>query len=1105
MINSEGKNILLDKLNRFISKYYKNRIIKGVMFLSATLLAFLILFSVVEYFSRFNSFFRTLIFWFYLAINSVIFIVYILLPILNLFRIGKVLHYEEAATIIGKHFPEIDDKILNILQLGKLNDKDNSLIEASILQKKNEISPFSFRSVIQFSENKSLLKWIAIPVIIILVFIFSGNKSIITESSARIIEYNSDFIPKAPFQFHINNENLSVLQYDDFNLDVSISGEKIPSSIFIELDGNRFSMQKSADTNFSFLLKNVVKNTEFQFFSSGFYSEFYTVESLLNPTILEFETTLNYPSYTKLSDEKIKNIGDFTVPEGTKINWNFNLKNTDSLFFEEEKSTKSLSVVNNKIQTNKSVFESFNYFLSTKNKNITSEKSTYFISVIKDEFPEISFEMKLDSTANQLFFNGEISDDYALSKLNFNYTVISGDSTFSIINSIEINKISKESFYHLLDINLLDLSPSDEITYYFEVWDNDAVNGNKSTKSQTEKIKEASEEQLQNKVEQEDEKIKGNLDNSIELAKEIQKDIENLKKDLINNKDLGWEQKKKMEDLLKKQKQLEDQIKKNNEKNKKNNNTKEKINSSILEKQRKLEELMNKVLDEESKALMEEMKKLLEEMDKKKMKEVLDKMENENSDLEKELDRNLELYKELEFEQKLEEIIDKIEELKEKQESLKKETQEKNSDSEKLSEKQEELQKELEKLKEDLKKLEEKNSELENKKDVPNTDQEKKKASDSMEESKKSLKKKQKKKSSKQQEETIEQLEEMSDKLKNLQTSESESKPMEDMETLRQILENLITLSFEQEELLLKISDVPKNSSSIVKYIQKQKKLSDDAQIIEDSLLALSKRVIQIESIINKEISSINFNMEKSITYLEERNIKMGTSKQQFVMTSVNNLALLLSETLKQMQMEMANKKPGSKQCNKPGSGKKPSLKELKKMQKKLNQQMKDQKGKNGKDGKKGEKKGEKQSNEGQNKGLMQLAKQQEQIRKRLQELRDEECTNGEKGNIDRILEKMEENETDILNNNITNETILRQEEILTRLLEAENSQREREEEEKRESIEWNFEVPNNNSDYLDYIQKKKEQEELLKTTPIQLNPFYKTKVNKYFNTISED
>ena len=62
---------------------------------------------------------------------------------------------------------------------------------------------------------------------------------------------------------------------------------------------------------------------------------------------------------------------------------------------------------------------------------------------------------------------------------------------------------------------------------------------------------------------------------------------------------------------------------------------------------------MDKVLDDESKKLMEELQDLLEEMNKKEMKNVLDKIEQENTDIEKELDRNLELYKELEFEQKL--------------------------------------------------------------------------------------------------------------------------------------------------------------------------------------------------------------------------------------------------------------------------------------------------------------------------------------------------------------------------------------------------------------------------------------------------------------------
>ena len=156
-------------------------------------------------------------------------------------------------------------------------------------------------------------------------------------------------------------------------------------------------------------------------------------------------------------------------------------------------------------------------------------------------------------------------------------------------------------------------------------------------------------------------------------------------------------------------------------------------------------------------------------------------------------------------------------------------------------------------------------------------------------------------------------------------------------------------------------------------------------------------------------------------------------------------------------------------------------------------------KGENGKK-RKGKKKGEKQSKE-----LMQLAKRQEQIRKQLMELRDELGENGEKGKIDKIIEDMEKNESDIINNRITQETINRQKEILTRLLEAENASRERDEDNKRKSTEWEFEPDNTTEEYLEYKKKKQQQEELLKTTPLQLTPFYKKKVNSYFNTIIKE
>ena len=56
--------------------------------------------------------------------------------------------------------------------------------------------------------------------------------------------------------------------------------------------------------------------------------------------------------------------------------------------------------------------------------------------------------------------------------------------------------------------------------------------------------------------------------------------------------------------------------------------------------------------------------------------------------------------------------------------------------------------------------------------------------------------------------------------------------------------------------------NTPRNSAEFIKIVQKQNKLADDSQIIEDSLFALSKRVVEIQATINKEISAINNNMK---------------------------------------------------------------------------------------------------------------------------------------------------------------------------------------------------------------------------------------------------
>ena len=92
-----------------------------------------------------------------------------------------------------------------------------------------------------------------------------------------------------------------------------------------------------------------------------------------------------------------------------------------------------------------------------------------------------------------------------------------------------------------------------------------------------------------------------------------------------------------------------------------------------------------------------------------------------------------------------------------------------------------------------------------------------------------------------------------------------------------------------------------------------------------------------------------------------------------------------------------------------------------------------------------------------------------------------------------------------MINKNITDETIERQKEILTRLLDAENSMKERGEEERRKAetaFEYELSVPESLSEYL----KAKEKEiELLKTIPAKLNPYYKKETNKYFKKIKQN
>ncbi len=194
---SKDLEIVKQKLKGFIRKYYKNQIIRGLLISATILLIELLTVDLIEYYFWSNSLTRTIIFYSFLSISGFVLINYIVIPVIKLFKIGTTLNNKEAAKIIGMHFPEVNDKLLNTLQLEEYLKRDNNnsemdLLLASVNQKAAKLSPLPFKRAIDFKKNLVYLKYLIPPVLIILIVLII-TPSFITDPSKRLINHSIEF------------------------------------------------------------------------------------------------------------------------------------------------------------------------------------------------------------------------------------------------------------------------------------------------------------------------------------------------------------------------------------------------------------------------------------------------------------------------------------------------------------------------------------------------------------------------------------------------------------------------------------------------------------------------------------------------------------------------------------------------------------------------------------------------------------------------------------------------------------------------------------------------------------------------------------------------
>ncbi len=798
---------IVKKLLRFSKKYYTKVLIKGILlFLVLGIIFFLATLS-IEYFLWLNSNGRLILLLLFLVIEGYLLARFIITPIFYLFRIRQGITEREASMIIGRHFAEVDDKLYNLIELAEDKAKTELLL-ASIEQRCAEMQAVPFHKAINFRDNIKYARFLLAPLLIFVLIWISGNLTSFLGTYDRVINYDVAYEPPAPFTFNVMADKLRVLETEEVTVRVATEGRVKPEEINIVINDRLYLMQNTGGI-FHYTFSPPLTSSSFYFEANGYTSRTYKLETLNVPIIQDFKLILKYPTYINKKDDILYSTGNATFPEGTLVAWEINGNNTEKITLITKDSIELFNRQKDLFTLNRTVYTDLAYQLSTSNKHTEAyEKLNYKFKVVRDNPPLIRARQLTDSiNPNILYFEGEASDDYQLVSLKIVYYP-SGNIEEKQALLLDRPFTNFKQFYYTFPSGL-QLKEGENFDFYFETTDNDAIRGGKTVKTRVFSSRIMDSNELNNKQLEFQKNILNDLNKSLDEYREQEENLEDINREQKEKNSLSFNDQNKIKNFLNKQEQQEQmmqrfsrQLKENLEQGERD----DRLNKLLRERLERQE-----IEARKNEKLLEELKKIADKLEKEDLTKRLEELGKSQKNNERNLEQLLELTKRYYVTEKASQLSKDLEELSEFQESLAKAQIDSTSRGlqEDSNRKFEELSKELEELKNDNKDLRkplpleiDEKLQQDVKKDQNEALEELKKLNSEKSESDGEDSQGDKNNAKKNQKSAAQKIKQISEDLKEAGMSAAGASTItEDSDMLRQILENLITFSFKQEDL----------------------------------------------------------------------------------------------------------------------------------------------------------------------------------------------------------------------------------------------------------------------------------------------------------------
>ncbi|MFB3133170.1 MAG: hypothetical protein ACE10K_11665, partial [Rhodothermales bacterium] len=452
---------------------------------------------------------RSIMFWMFLMVTLGLVGYFLVLPLLRLVGVLRGPSEEAVARRIGARYPEVSDRLVNMLHLveGRRSDAPATLIDGAVRMLGEQVRAVPFEQVEDFERAKKASRLASLPVLGLLVFLLAAPGTFLG-ASQRLFSPGEVFQRPAPFTLDVQPGSLDLVKGASLNITVQATGRELPRAVVLALNNldedhvEEVRLVPDVAGLFRHTVVNVRRSLRYHVSAAPVQTPWYTATVTERPIVRSLQVALDFPNYTGIPSQRLApNVGDVTALPGTRIALDIGIGGRDVVeaYIRFDDGTLDTLTVEEDHADGAFILRregAYQIILHNARGVDNSDPITYSLKLLSDAFPSIALLEPAPLTelddALEVGLRLRINDDFGFSRLHLFYRLAESrfDEVMEDFVSIPLpletpRQLDQELLYDWLigPTTKLDPVPGDVIEYYVQVWDNDAFAGFKSAQS----------------------------------------------------------------------------------------------------------------------------------------------------------------------------------------------------------------------------------------------------------------------------------------------------------------------------------------------------------------------------------------------------------------------------------------------------------------------------------------------------------------------------------------------------------------------------------------------------------------------------------------------